>query len=119
MRVPFLDYEFVEWGMRLPPSLKLRGQEGKWVVKKALEPIVPGEILYRRKQGFSVPLAAWFRGPFADGFARQLGEGGLEEYFDLGFAGRLLERHRTGLSDNSRTLWLLWMFNGFLKRQGH
>ena len=52
VRAPFLDHELLAWGMSLPPALKLRGQEGKWLLKKALEPKVPKEILYRRKQGF-------------------------------------------------------------------
>ncbi len=63
VRVPLLDHTLVEWAARLAPQLKLRGREGKYVFKSALEPYVPPEILYRPKQGFAVPLAAWFRGP--------------------------------------------------------
>jgi asparagine synthase (glutamine-hydrolysing) len=119
VRVPMLDPDFVGWTLGLPPEFKLGGGEGKIVLKQALQPLLPPQLLTRRKQGFSMPLAAWFRGPFGEGFARQISEGAgaLEAYFDLGYAGRLLERHRQGLADNSRTLWLLWMFSGFLDRQ--
>jgi asparagine synthase (glutamine-hydrolysing) len=90
VRVPMLDPDFVGWTLGLPPELKLAGGEGKIVLKKALQPLLPHEVLYRRKQGFSMPLASWFRGSFGEGFARQMSEGAgaLEQYFDLGYAGR-------------------------------
>jgi asparagine synthase (glutamine-hydrolysing) len=119
VRVPMLDPTFVEWSMGLPRALKLAGGEGKLVLKRALEPLVPNDLLYRKKQGFSVPLAKWFRGPFGKAFAGKLGRGtALGEHFDLREVDRLVEAHRQGWSDNSRTLWLLWMFNGFLERHG-
>jgi asparagine synthase (glutamine-hydrolysing) len=117
VRVPMLDPTFVEWSMGLPRQLKLNAGESKIVLKRALEPLVPHEVLYRRKQGFSVPLAKWFRGPFGTAFASQAKSGSaLAEYFDLKCVGQLLDGHLNGWSDNSRTLWLLWMFNGFLER---
>src|SRR5246127_4957177 len=63
VRVPLLDHTLVEWAARLPSHLKLHGREGKYIFKSALEPHVGKKILYRPKQGFAVPLAAWFRGP--------------------------------------------------------
>ncbi|MDE2196486.1 MAG: amidotransferase 1, exosortase A system-associated, partial [Gammaproteobacteria bacterium] len=65
VRVPLLDHRLVEWASGLPPGLKLRGGQGKFILKKTLEPDLPREILYRPKMGFSVPLAAWLRGPLA------------------------------------------------------
>ena len=62
-RVPLLDHTLVEWAAGLPSHFKLHGREGKQIFKTALEPYVAKEILYRPKQGFAVPLAAWFRGP--------------------------------------------------------
>ena len=66
VRVPLLDHPFLEWTARLPATLKLRGGEGKYVFKKALESQLPDDILYRAKMGFAVPLAnfsvlAWTR----------------------------------------------------------
>ncbi|MDP1897057.1 MAG: asparagine synthase-related protein, partial [Sulfurimicrobium sp.] len=63
VRVPILDHKLVEWMSGVPSSYKLHGQEGKYIFKKALEPYLPDDILYRPKMGFSVPLASWFRGP--------------------------------------------------------
>ena len=61
VRVPLLDHKFVEWISGLPVSYKLRGQEGKYILKKALEPHLPRDVLYRPKMGFGVPLGKWFR----------------------------------------------------------
>jgi asparagine synthase (glutamine-hydrolysing) len=63
VREPLMDHELVEWLATLPSSLKVRGQEGKFLLKKAMEPRLPHDILYRPKMGFAVPLARWFRGP--------------------------------------------------------
>src|SRR5690606_37345477 len=62
VRVPFLDYRFVEWAAALPTKSKLSGGEGKRVRKRALEPLLPHEVLCRQKMGFAVPLEGWFRG---------------------------------------------------------
>ncbi len=115
VRVPMLDPTFVEWTLGLPRQLKLNAGESKIVLKRALEPLLPREILYRRKQGFSVPLASWFRGSFGTGFARRLEVSDqMAEHFDIARVNRLLQSHRQGWADNSRVLWLLWMFDGFL-----
>jgi len=59
IRVPLLDHRIVEFAQRMPQSLKYRHNETKWILKRALEPVVPREFLYRRKQGFCVPLKNW------------------------------------------------------------
>ena len=66
VREPLLDHELMGWVSGLQVDLKLRGTEGKYLFKKALEPYLPHEVLYRKKMGFSVPLASWFRGPLKD-----------------------------------------------------
>src|SRR5437870_5806613 len=78
VRVPLLDHTLVEWAARLPPTLKLHRGEGKYVLKSALEPYVPRGILYRPKQGFTVPLAAWFRGPLRGRLTQAL-RGGMQQ----------------------------------------
>jgi asparagine synthase (glutamine-hydrolysing) len=120
VRVPLLDYTLVEWAARLPPALKLNNGKGKYVLKSALEPYVPQDILYRPKQGFSVPLAAWFRGPLRERLIQALrdpllGDAGL---FDMRFVGRLIEQHLSGAFDHSAPLWQLLMFDAFLRRCG-
>ena len=101
-RAPFLDYQLVEWGMRLPPSLKLRGQEGKWVLKKAMEPMLPHSLLYRPKQGFATSLTTVFRARMTEVRARLLGPAMLESgLFDRAAIARLLDQHATGTSDHA------------------
>ena len=63
IRVPFLDPELMAWAARVPVSAKLRGGTTKWVLRKAMEPHLPHNVIYRPKTGFGVPLRAWMRGP--------------------------------------------------------
>lgn len=64
IRVPFLDLEFVDFAMRLPSSLKQKGTVGKWIFKKAMEGILPHDVIWRPKAGFGVPLLQWMSGEF-------------------------------------------------------
>jgi asparagine synthase (glutamine-hydrolysing) len=116
VRVPFLDYEFVEWTARLPTSAKLAGMEGKAALKKALEPYLPHDVLYRKKMGFAVPLELWFRDSLKSRIESTiLGERmrtcGL---FDAAYLTRLLDEHRSGRRNHTAPLWALLMFDGFL-----
>src|SRR5439155_695554 len=61
LRVPFLDHRLVEFAARLPVGYKLRGHEGKYLLKKVMESFLPQDIVYRRKAGFALPLPEWFR----------------------------------------------------------
>lgn len=61
VRVPFLDLELVEFAARIPSSLKQRGKIGKWVLKRAMEPLLPHDVIYRPKAGFGAPLRRWMR----------------------------------------------------------
>lgn len=116
VRAPFLDHEFVTWGMKLPSKLKLRGQEGKWVLKKALEPVLPAEILYRTKQGFATSLVQLFRREAETIRKRLLGPAMLDSgLFDAVALDRLVSEHVMGQFDHSGVLWLLLVFEGFLK----
>lgn len=118
VRVPMLDPTFVEWTLGLPTSLKLQGGEGKFVLKRALEPLLPKDLLYRQKQGFSIPLAPWFRGRFGVDFGHVIAKrrDQLAEYFNMAEVEGMLARHQKGARDFSRPLWLLWMFSGFMER---
>jgi len=119
VRVPVLDHKLVEWAGTLPASLKLRGGEGKWILKRALEPWLPREVLYRPKMGFAVPLARWFRGPLRERVrAALLGEtlagSGL---VDPKAVAGLLEAHQSGRRDHSAGIWALLMLEAFLRRE--
>ncbi|MEO7073572.1 MAG: XrtA/PEP-CTERM system amidotransferase [Rhodanobacter sp.] len=118
VRVPLLDHRLVEWASTLQPGLKLRGATGKYILKKALEPDLPRDVLYRTKMGFSVPLAAWLRGPLADRTRKALMTGSIAQcgYFEPATLDRLLQEHVSGRSDHSATLWSLLMLDAFLRR---
>jgi asparagine synthase (glutamine-hydrolysing) len=120
VRIPMLDHVLVEWAAALPPEAKRRGGSGKLVLKQALEPLLPRDLLHRRKQGFSVPLAQWFRGALAPR-AEELVTGGrlaATGFFDMAEVSRLAAAHGRGDQDNARPLWLLTMVDAFLKRAG-
>jgi asparagine synthase (glutamine-hydrolysing) len=117
VREPLMDHPLVEWLASLPAALKVRGQEGKLLLKKAMEPALPREILYRPKKGFAVPLASWFRGPLA-GRVREslLGERlAATGFFNPGYLRSLVDEHQSGLRDYSGPIWTLLMFDGFLR----
>jgi asparagine synthase (glutamine-hydrolysing) len=117
VREPLMDHKLIEWVAALPPELKLHGNEGKYLLKKAMEPRLPDEVLYRQKMGFSVPLAAWLRGPLREQARAaltgpRLSDSGL---FDMDFLNDMLDRHQSGLSDYSTPIWTLLMFDAFLR----
>ncbi|HET8824772.1 MAG TPA: asparagine synthase (glutamine-hydrolyzing) [Terriglobales bacterium] len=108
-RVPFLDHEFVEFSTRVPDHMKLRNGEGKYIVKKAIEGLVPNEIIYRKKMGFPTPLRQWLMDPKADGLFRILRapDGLLARYIDAAALDHLLERQRSGTVDATDRIWRL------------
>jgi asparagine synthase (glutamine-hydrolysing) len=118
VRTPFLDYEFVEWAASLPADVKLRGGEGKAVLKKALEPVLPREVLYRSKMGFAVPIDVWFRGSLKERLAETIKGPRLAEcgVFDPAELARMVDDHHSGRRNYSAPLWTLLMFDGFLRQ---
>ena len=115
VRAPLLDHELVEWGLALPRQLKLHRGQGKYVLRRALEPDVPHDVLYRPKQGFSTSLAGLFRREAGRLRTRLTGEALLDSgLFAPAALERLLDEHATGRFDHSQALWLLLVFEGFL-----
>lgn len=112
VRVPLLDHKFIEWVSGLPVNMKLRGQEGKYILKKALEPHLPHDVLYRPKMGFGVPLGKWFRGPLKRRIRESLLEGNLAQsgMFRQNYLEQLVNDHQSGLREYSAPLWALMMF---------
>ena len=117
VREPLMDHPLVEWLASLPSSLKVRDGEGKWLLKKAMEPRLPPEVLYRPKMGFAVPLARWFRGPLRERVGRALTGGmmGDSGMFDMDYVGRLVAEHQSQRRDHSAPIWTLFMFDAFLR----
>jgi len=118
VREPLMDHELVEWMATLPSSLKIRGQEGKYLLKKAMEPQLPNDVLYRPKMGFAVPLARWFRGPLRDRMRQAVLGPCLEGtgWFNRGYLEHLIDAHLSGARDYSAPLWTLMMFEAFLRQ---
>src|SRR6185312_14915723 len=118
VRTPFLDYEFVEWSAQLPAEAKLRASEGKVVLKEALTPVLPREILYRKKMGFAVPLDIWFRGSLREHIVDVVRGSRLADcgIFEKRTLARMVQQHQSGQRDFSAPLWSLLMFEGFLRR---
>ncbi len=117
VRTPFLDYEFVEWVASLPSSVKLRGGTGKYLLKEALRPVLPKEVLFRTKMGFAVPLDGWFRGSLKQHIAEVVGGERLAKsgLFEPATLRRMVADHQSGRRDYSAPLWSLLMFDGFLR----
>jgi asparagine synthase (glutamine-hydrolysing) len=117
VREPLMDHPLVEWLATLPSSMKVHGQEGKWLLKKTLEPRLPHELLYRPKMGFAVPIAQWFRGPLRERVREAVLGARLAEtgFFNNSYLCELIDDHQSGIRDYSGPLWSLLMFDGFLR----
>jgi asparagine synthase (glutamine-hydrolysing) len=117
VREPLMDHPLVEWLATLPANLKVRDNEGKYLLKKAMEPFLPPEIMYRPKKGFAVPVARWFRGPLCERVREAvLGERlAATGIFNRRYLEHLLDSHASGARDQSAPLWTLLMFEAFLR----
>jgi len=106
-REPFLDQDIVAFAMALPPRMKHRDGAGKYVLRQAMDGILPPEILSRRKQGFGTPMVEWLRGPFGVRAQETVRRSTLIEAGALELAplNRLFAEHRAGRSDWSYQLW--------------
>ncbi|MEW6994710.1 XrtA/PEP-CTERM system amidotransferase [Colwelliaceae bacterium MEBiC 14330] len=118
VRVPFLDHKFVEWSATVPTTLKIKNGCGKYLLKKAMEAHLPHDVLYRKKMGFRVPLADWFRGPLKQKLrdallSNQMKKTGL---FNMQTIEKWLDDHQSGRKEYSAPLWTLLMFASFYKQ---
>ena len=117
-REPLLDHRLVEFCATLPTAMRLHRGEGKWLMKQAMEPYLPREILYRQKMGFVTPISAWFRTTLAGeatalAKSRTLGDTG---WFDMATIARIADDHRAGRAEHGRTLWQFVMLERSMKR---
>jgi asparagine synthase (glutamine-hydrolysing) len=111
VRVPFLDFRLVPLVLSLPDKYKIRGLKTKWFLKNYAENYIPRNIINRKKQGFSVPLAKWIKEKkMIQNYLTQ------KKYFNHGFinfetTNSMLRNLIADKSDYSRTLWLIFVFN--------
>ncbi|MEI6127218.1 MAG: asparagine synthase-related protein, partial [Pseudomonadota bacterium] len=108
-RSPFLDHKVMEFAASLPSNLKLRGMEKKYILKKAFEPMLPKEILYRKKMGFGVPLHSWFRQELKPVAYDVLLDKRTTDrgYFRKDAVKLLLDEHVRMSADHSYRIWAL------------
>ncbi len=108
-RVPFLDHRMVEYSMRIPMTLKIKNGEPKYILKKAVEGIVPNNIIYRKKQGFAAPVNEWLRNEWFGFVENKLLNSYFvrEKYFHTEFVESMLTDHREGKRNEGQNLWNL------------
>ena len=106
VRVPFLDLELVEFAASIPVGLKQRGREGKWILKKAMEPYLPREVIYRPKSGFGVPLRNWMQHDLRELLGDHLSVNSLKRrgLFEPTAVQKLITANDAGKVDASYTL---------------
>jgi asparagine synthase (glutamine-hydrolysing) len=108
-RVPFLDHHLIEYAMGLPRDLKVKGATGKHILKRALESVLPSDVLYKPKRGFGAPAREWFRGPKGNELVQLLMNSTIRQrnFFDYKFVEQLADEHRREQRDWSANLWCL------------
>ena len=108
-RVPFLDHKFVEFAASVPPHMKLRGRQGKYIMKKAVEDLLPHNIIYRKKMGFPTPITAWLMQDQAKVIRDYLRDpdGLLATYVNMAYLDDLLDKHDRGVHDATDRIWRL------------
>jgi asparagine synthase (glutamine-hydrolysing) len=108
-RSPFLDHELASWAARLPENLKVRGFDGKYLLRKAFADYLPADVRERRKQGFGIPVGAWFRGPLAD-WSREIildSQSFLDTWFERPAREALLEQHVLRRANHGKRIYAL------------
>ena len=108
-RVPFLDHHLVEYALGVPRSLKVEGASGKHILKRALEDILPRDLLYTRKRGFGAPVREWFRSALGELFDSHVLNSTLRkrDLLNYDFVSRMLIQHRNQSKDWGFHLWAL------------
>jgi asparagine synthase (glutamine-hydrolysing) len=116
-RVPFLDHVLVEFTARIPAQYSVRGLAGKFILKSAVEDLLPRDIVYRQKMGFPTPWAYWLAGPQLDHLERMLLEPQslARGFFNPDSLKRLFAEHRRGHRDHGNRIWRLLNLETWLR----
>ena len=118
VRVPFLDHKLVEFVATIPSHLKLKGLEKKHILIQSLKGILPDSILNRRKQGFSIPLGAWLRGPLQELLRAHLSRQILQDVgiFNVMAVEAMLNDHDRNVRNYETQLWTVLAFVAWHRR---
>ncbi|MFC2158904.1 asparagine synthase (glutamine-hydrolyzing) [Acidobacteriota bacterium] len=111
-RVPLIDHKIVEFAFKLPGHMKLKGQTTKWIFKKTMERLLPKENIYRKKEGFSIPIKHWLKTDLKDLLLDTLSEKRINDsgYFNFDSVNHKIERHLSDRENYSHQLWALLVF---------
>jgi len=111
-RVPFLDHKIVEYLFQVPGHLKLKGMSSKWLLKKTMERLLPKENIYRKKEGFSIPIKHWLRTELKEMMLDYLGESRIKKQgiFNPRAVSSLINSHLKKERNNSHQIWSLLVF---------
>jgi asparagine synthase (glutamine-hydrolysing) len=112
VRVPFLDRELVEFSVQIPFEYKIRGLTSKYILKRTFAPYLPRKILKQRKQGFTVPISDWLRGPLGDLASKILLSNSLEKrhLFNKNHLNWMLKEHKNRRQEFGHRIWSLVVF---------
>lgn len=118
VRAPILDHKVIEFAANIPPNLKFNNGEKKYILKQSFKQILPKEIMYRRKMGFSVPLAQWFREELKEFTSRNLlsTDAGVNNFFNKDILERIWNLHQARTRNYSTILWSLLMFELWFRK---
>ena len=118
-RNPYLDYDLADWAINLPLESKINRQGGsKAILKKSMEPFLPKDILHRKKKGFSIPAAEWFRSELKE-FAydmllsKRARDRGI---FKVSYVAKMLDEHVAGRWNHDNRLWALLMLEFWFRK---
>jgi len=111
-RVPFLDHRFVEFSATVPGDYKMQGMKTKVILKQAMEELLPNEILYRGKEGFSIPIKNWLKKELKPLMMDTLASDKIkrEGFFNSNYIDKLVSEHLKGTENHSHRLWALIIF---------
>jgi asparagine synthase (glutamine-hydrolysing) len=117
-RVPFLDRDVVEFSCRVPPDMKIRNGQGKWLVRQVLDRFVPRDLIDRPKTGFGIPLDEWLRGPLKSWAADLLAPERLKRqaWFDPSRIEATWAEHQSGKHNHGHLLWNVLMAQSWSDR---
>ncbi|WP_263260784.1 asparagine synthase (glutamine-hydrolyzing) [Pseudomonas sp. RIT-PI-S] len=109
-RVPFLDHELIDFTMDIPQAWKTRNGEAKYLLKKAVEGLIPNNVIYRKKMGFGAPMADWLRGEFGQQAENAILSSALLKrgHFNIEHIRTLFKEHRSNRRDASLYIWTLF-----------
>ncbi len=111
VRAPYLDIDLVNFVRRIPWNYKFRNGTTKYILKKALEPLIPSEILHRSKKGFGVPIGKWFK---TDDLT--LDTTSCDPFLNKMFINKQISMHRNGACDNRGFLWNMWVLDHLISK---